>query len=133
MPERNANEEPRVGIFWWFRGKLIIDSTPLSQAEPYGNALTHATGHIEFWTEQQKRGALPEDIEYEEPPRGRVNYDKRDERFFLRADRCILEASDVVRQLISALKLPPKRTSIGPDAHYRCTKCLSRCGQEDVS
>jgi hypothetical protein len=51
-PEGKANDtvnnpatpEPRVGIFWLLDGKVIIDSTPLSMAEPYGTALTHPTG-----------------------------------------------------------------------------------------
>jgi hypothetical protein len=34
---------------------------------------------------------VPPEVEYEEPPRGRVGYDKREERYWLRADRCILK------------------------------------------
>ena len=36
MAQQNKppEEEARVGIFWLYNGQLIIDSTPLSQAEP---------------------------------------------------------------------------------------------------
>ena len=52
MAQQNKppEEEARVGIFWLYNDQLVIDSTPLSQAEPYGDVLTHATGHIDHWT-----------------------------------------------------------------------------------
>jgi hypothetical protein len=40
-PAQRRNEEPRVGIFWLIDGKPLIDSTPLGEAEPYGDHLTH--------------------------------------------------------------------------------------------
>ena len=120
-----AAPEPCVGIFWSFEGRLIIDSTPLSAAELYGETLTHPAGHIDHWTALQQRGAVPRDVEYEEPPRGRVVYSKRDERFLLWADRCIANRSDLVNEIMGALRLPLDRTSKGLDEHYRCAACLS--------
>jgi hypothetical protein len=32
--------EPHVGIFWLLDGTLLTDSTPLGEAEPYGDHLT---------------------------------------------------------------------------------------------
>jgi hypothetical protein len=32
---------PHVGIFWLLHGKLVIDSTPLNKAEPYGDHLIY--------------------------------------------------------------------------------------------
>jgi hypothetical protein len=123
--------ELRVGIFWLYEGKLIIDSTPLSEAEPYGDSLGHATGHIDYWSALQERGVVPPDVEYEEPPRGRVGYDKREEQFFIRADNCILLRPELVERIMGKLNLPPDKTSVGGDEHYRCAKCLSRSRQED--
>jgi hypothetical protein len=44
-----------VGIFWGMRNardiSLITDKTDLSNAEPYGEFLTHPKGHYEFWEE----------------------------------------------------------------------------------
>ena len=131
QPAQSILSEPCVGIFWLFEGKLIIDSTPLSQAESYGDALTHPTGHIDFWTAQQELSALPRDVEYEEMPRGRIGYDKREKRFLFRADKCILEHKDVVRQLMATLNLPPDRTSTGRDEHYQCAKCLNTSVNDD--
>ncbi len=121
-----AKAEPRVGIFWLFGGKLITDSTPLSQAEPYGEAKTHPRGHLKHWTELQKTGQVPQDVEYEDPPRGRVLYYPRGEEFVLYADRCILAKKKLVRQIMAALNLPGKRTTTSKDSHYCCARCLRR-------
>src|SRR6266508_940160 len=66
--------EPRVGIFWLRNGKLITDFTPVSEAIAIRLGLGHAAGHIEYWTALQERGVISIEVEYEEPPRGRVGY-----------------------------------------------------------
>jgi hypothetical protein len=35
-PRSASTTTPEVGIFWLINGKLLIDSTPLSESEPYG-------------------------------------------------------------------------------------------------
>ena len=127
-----VNPEPRVGIFWLFRDRLIIDATPLSNAEPYGTAMTHPTSHIDHWTRLQRTGAVPVEVEYERPPRGRIVFDGREERFHLLADKCILLRRDVVGRIMDAMRLPPGKTTEGRDGHYRCYECLyPATGDED--
>jgi hypothetical protein len=92
--DKQADAEARVGIFWLFNGKPIIDSTPLSKAEPYGDNLGHATGHIDHWAQLQQTGTVPIEVEYEEFPRGRVMYDPTSEEFTILVDRCILDRKD---------------------------------------
>jgi hypothetical protein len=116
--------EPRVGIFWFIDGKLILDSTPLSMAEPYGTALTHPTSHIDYWERLQRKGVVPVDCEYEEPARGRVVYDGREQKYSLMADRCILGRRDVVAEIMEAMHLP-EDTALSTDDHYRCYRCLA--------
>lgn len=118
------NQEPSVGIFWLFGDEVIIDATPLSKGEPYGSAMTHPTSHIDHWTRLQRRRVVPVDIEYEQPPRGRVVFDGRKQQFSLLADRCILERRDVVSELMKAMHLPADKTTEGRDEHYRCFGCL---------
>lgn len=119
--------EPRVGIFWLLGDRLILDASPLCEAEPYGDCLTHYRSHIDFWAEQQRFGAVPPDIEYEEPPRGRVVFNTRTQRLTLYADRCILKRKSVVVQIMKAMHLSTKQTDATTDesdAHYKCTRCL---------
>ncbi len=119
------SEESRVGIFWLVGGgRLIIDSAPISQAEPYANALAHPRSHVDVWQDLQKRNFVDADTEYEELPRGRVGYDVRAKRFFLFADRCILAKPTTVRKIMSAMNLPPGATDSATDSHYRCARCL---------
>ena len=119
-----AKPEPRVGIFWVFAGKLILDSTPVSQAEPWGEAKNHPRSHIQHWTELQRSGAISLDIEYDDPPRGRVVYFPREGQFVLYADRCILTRKSFLRRIMAETNLPPKRTKTTTDGHYQCLYCL---------
>jgi len=124
-----------VGIFWLLGDRLILDTSPLSEAEPYGDCLGHRTSHIDYWTAQQRFGTVSREIEYEDPPRGRVVFNKRTQRFDLYADRCILDRKAVIKRIMEAMHLPASQTSIGTDGHsghYKCLKCLeTSCARED--
>ena len=114
--------EPRVGIFWMVNGRSLVDSTSLSEAEAYGDHLTHPRGHAEVWETFQRAGTVPWDVEYEECPRGRAMYNTKTRRFTLLADKCILSDKTLVRQIMQALHLS-RNTELGADPHYRCFRC----------
>ncbi len=116
---------PKVGIVYFVRGKLLIDSMPLAQAGRYGDYVIHDRDHISFWADLVKSGKVP-DSEYEEFPRGRVSYDTKSGKFRFLADKCILSRKSVVSEILSRLHLPPKDTETGKDDHYRCHRCLGR-------
>jgi hypothetical protein len=118
--------EPRVGIVWLFNGRLIVDSSPIAEAEPYAEGLTHARSHLDHWASLQRNGEVPADVEYEEPPRGRVTYYPARNQFVLYADPCTLGKKAVLRQIMRAFSLPAERTTTSADLHYRCAKCLRR-------
>jgi hypothetical protein len=122
--------EPHVGIFWVVNGKSLIESTPLSEAEQYGDYLTHPRGHAEVWEAFQRAGAVPRDVEYEECPRGRAMYNTKTRRFTLLADKCILSDKILVRKLMSALRLP-RNTELGADRHYQCLGCYLRARRSE--
>jgi hypothetical protein len=122
--------EPRVGIFWLVDGKTLIDSTSLSEAAPYGDHLTHPRGHIDVWEQWRLSGLVSQEMEYEEPPRGRVIYHTKTRRFTFLADRCILRDKNVVRRIMLELKLP-RNTETDTDSHYRCLACGLTKANED--
>jgi hypothetical protein len=134
MQKRNKqpDAEARVGIFWLLNGKPLIDSTPLSKAEHYGDSLGHPTGHLDHWTLLQRTGAVPPEVEYEEFPRGRVMYHPASEEFTILADRCILDREELIAQIKDALHLP-KNTRLDTDPHYRCFRCLYGSDEDDDS
>lgn len=115
--------EPEVGIFWLVAGKLVIDRTPLSRAERDSDFVNHPRSHHSQWSQLQRDGTMPPDMEYEEPPRGRVVYGIRAKQFTLLADRCILERKSLVRRILQELHLPAT-TPLRTDPHYRCVDCL---------
>jgi len=121
-----------VGIFWLLGERLILDVSPLSRAEAGGDWLDHSMSHDDFWTEQQRLGTVPGDMEYEESPRGRVVYNRKTQRFALYADRCILREKSVVDQIMLAMHLPNSQTDVmtdGPEGHYRCFRCME-CSED---
>ena len=75
--QSKCGPKPRVGIFWLVDGTLLTDSTPLNKAELYGDHLTHPRSHIDVWDGWQKLGKVPGDMPYEEPPRGRVVFNRK--------------------------------------------------------
>ena len=117
--------EPRVGIFWLVDERLIIDTTALSEAGKYGDFAIHEGDHVTLWAEMERRGEVPRDTDYEEHPRGRVNYNTKTKRFTLFADRCILRKKNVVKELMRLMHLPSD-TALSTDEHYRCFRCLAR-------
>lgn len=119
---------PSVGIFWQIGNVLIIDRSSLTEAEPYGDCLTHSAGHYERWQSWQSLGishlrslGYPEQIvssEYDEWPRGRIVHEVPSNRFVLYADRRI-QQPETIAALTKAFHLQGHSVVVMSDAHYR--------------
>jgi len=122
-----------VGIVWGISVgteplRLVTDLTPLADAEPYGDFLTHPRGHADVWEGWQRLGpaglarrGLPTLImwhEYEHFPRGRVVFDTTTNRFTLYADRK-LQSADTLSGVLRAFGLDRTMCSVHSDPHYR--------------
>jgi hypothetical protein len=121
----SVRAEPHVGIFWLFRGNVLFDTTPISEAESFGDFRIHPGNHISIWEQFRLARMVPPEAEYEEYPRGRVAFDSKTKRFNLLADRCILRRRDILAKIKDQMHLP-RNTSEGADPHYRCQACLER-------
>jgi hypothetical protein len=124
------HQKPQVGIFWLVNGKLLIDSTTLNEAVPYGNRVTHPRSHIDVWQHFQRLGEVPPEYEYEEYPRGRVMHHPSSGEFVILADECILDHKDLIAEITKALHLPNK-TKLGTDPHYHCFTGLYGKDEDD--
>src|ERR1700683_612174 len=102
LSKQMTQGQSMVGIFWLIGDRLGLDTSPLSEAEPYGDCLGHRTSHIDYWTAQQRLGIVSREIEYEESPRGRVVFNTKTKKFALYADRCILNRKAVVKRIMQA-------------------------------
>jgi hypothetical protein len=117
------SEQPLVGIFWLVGGRLILDTSPLREAEPYGDCLGHRASHHQCWAKLQVAGVIGPDLEYDDFPRGRVTANAKTNKFFLLLDRCIRNDKGKVAKIMMSMHLP-KDTIIDTDLHYRCPTCL---------
>ncbi|MGI4940663.1 MAG: hypothetical protein ACRYHQ_08900 [Janthinobacterium lividum] len=131
--DQAAPDEATVGIVWGVRDAggpllLVTDRTSLTDAERYGDFLTHPRGHHDVWERWRRLGpagltrhGLPAAIawhEYEHFPRGRVVFDTTTDRFTLYADRR-LQALDTLPRVLRAFGLDPARCTVRSDPHYR--------------
>lgn len=116
-------KSPQVGIFWYTKHKLLLDSIPLANADSCGGYKNYPQGHIDRWKLWQEMGTVSNDVEYEVWPRGRVIFDIKADKFMLLADTCILRRPKIIKEIITALELP-NNTKLITDLHYRCYKCL---------
>jgi hypothetical protein len=122
-----------VGIFWGIPGSdsrwtILTDATPLSEAEPYGDFLTHPRGHYDVWSSWQTLSAaalakqdIPQAVayhEYEDFPRGRIVFQIKSGQFIVYADRR-LQRSDVVTDIATLFAIAPGTFVVRSDAHYR--------------
>ncbi|MFC7472717.1 hypothetical protein ACFQS7_00015 [Dankookia sp. GCM10030260] len=93
---------PQVGIFWFVVAgvtHMLSRGCPLDAAEAYGDCLTFPDGHAEVWEAWRKR-ALPLPVpalgpviaatEYEVWPRGRIVYERTQQRFVIYSDAQLL-------------------------------------------
>lgn len=123
-----THTRPSVGIFWRVEDVLVIDRSTLDNAEPYGDCITHASGHYERWEEwsvlsraQRASAGFPDRIaysEYDQWPRGRIVYEKPKRRFVLYADRRLQQPA-IIEALRSAFGLEDAEVIVKSDAHYR--------------
>jgi hypothetical protein len=117
------HRDEMVGIFWLVEDKLILDVSPITEGEPYGECLGHRRSHIDHWEVLRRNGQVDLDSEYDEFPRGRVVYNVKQKKFYLLLDRCIRRNALIVRSITEAMHLPDG-TIIDADHQYRCPKCL---------
>lgn len=126
MTDYKPNEQiecQMVGIVWLVEDKLILDVSPISEADPYGECLGHPRSHINHWEVLRCNGQVDPDSEYDEFPRGRVIYNVKQKKFHLLLDSCIQRNALIVSSITEAMHLP-EDTIIDSDHHYRCPKSL---------
>jgi hypothetical protein len=121
---------PEVGIFWILGKRILIDGTPITEAEGYGDFKIHTTDHYSLWEKYQRVDVVPPDLEYDEVPRGRVVYDTKTRQYTLLADPCILKSKPLVNQIKAKMNLPENSTKVETDEHYRCSKCLRKAASD---
>ena len=113
---------PKVGIFWFYEGKIIFShAVPLEVGEHYGDAITGVKDHADYWEElrcEGKLNALDESLrdEYFSIPRGRVVYRSDTNSFFVYHGNNVKKKD--LRKVASFFNLPKEKTIFEQDLHY---------------
>lgn len=120
---------PLIGIFWMISTsdgvRLLAVSCPLDKAEPYGDCLTFGPGHHEIWQgwrQARELDAVARAVvrahEYEDWPRGRIVFNRAQDRFILYCDRKLMRTK-TIEEIQQRFHLPADRTAVEADFHYQ--------------
>src|ERR1035441_3440856 len=75
--------ESEVGVFFVHSGEVLMQGTPFSVDGLHGLFRSKKHDHDFFWKSLQRLGIVPRNIEYLEVPRGRVEYDINEKKFYV--------------------------------------------------
>ena len=126
--KRESRTLPQVGIFFWFEDKLWTESACVEKAGGHVDFKDHDGDHVTYWDRLISEGLVPEHVEYQDVPRGRVVFNTSTDRFHLMLDRCILRRKKIAAAIKKQMGLPAKATDTSTDLHYRCAECLVERG-----
>lgn len=107
-----------VGIFWFFKGEILPSSVPYTLGEEYGDFINGKADHCTHWNVIRRSVPGAAQYEYDQVPRGRVVYSKKDARFFVYGSDDFVKDERRKAVVLSAFKLPPNRTTFKADEHY---------------
>jgi hypothetical protein len=97
---------------------IVAILRPFSEVLPIGGFRTLEEGHVDLWTRIRREAGSEVYGEYEDYPRGRVNWREDDQRFLLLMDPTLLRPSWVAR-VMACFSLPAESTLVMTDPHYR--------------
>ena len=63
-------ETGQIGIFWWWKGKLLAATNPVEDGELACGKVDSKLAHVKTWPVLQKRHRGLRLLDYEEVPRG---------------------------------------------------------------
>lgn len=121
------HDAPSIGFFWVLPTEmqerefaLASYIEPMADVPAVGGYRTTDCGHVDLWSAVCQ--VLPHlaGYEYEDFPRGRVNWRESDDRFLLLMDSRLFKPA-VERSLLARYTLPADKTLIMPDSHYVST------------
>lgn len=109
--------QSKIGIFWFFKGKLLKSETALDDGTEYADVVNGQFNHINYWPMLQRRNPELRLLEYQEVPRGRVLFFKKPKKFRVLMDK-VLHTPRNKQLLLKAFNLPKVKTVFGTDPHY---------------
>ena len=112
-----AREAGSVGIFWWWQGQVLSSSVPLAEGEAFGKVLNSPFNHMETWPAFQRQEPGLRNLDYENVPRGRVQFLKTRKQFNVLMDKTLFHPR-IRTAILKTFRLPRGRTTFQTDPHY---------------
>ena len=107
----------KVGIFWYYRSRIIGASHALGEAFDGGDFIDSPLTHNHYWAAIQRQRPELRFSEYIEIPRGRVLYDKWEQHPLVYMDKVLFKLA-IKRKICVFFDLPEDGTEFERDAHY---------------
>lgn len=111
----------KVGLFWYYRSTVIGATNELSEAFDGGDFIDSPLTHNRYWEVIQQQRPELRFSEYIEVRRGRVLYDKGEERPLVYMDKVLFKPA-IQRKVCAFFDRPEEVTDFEHDAHYTTDK-----------
>ena len=105
----------QIGPFFYIDNKLIYNGCTLDKARSQADKLDNSYGHDKLYDDYYKDG------DYIDYPRGRVVWDKTNNKAIIYIDPCI-NNNEVIGKVLETFDL--KDYVIAFDDHYHCKNCV---------
>lgn len=109
----------KVGIFWYFKNKIIGIAQNFNQSDQDSLGLIDSSfTHVEYW--ETLRDAIPElrNIEYEKIPRGRIIYNVKTSKYYAYMDAKLLK-TNIAKKVADFFELNFECVIWQKDPHYK--------------
>ena len=118
------SRSPNVGPFYVIDGVVYSDADDIRDVDvsPAGFRDSN-NGHYDYWRSLQRYYPEYRNVDYDYYPRGRVVYSTKDDKYYLYADKCILNSQKLIDAIEEELNLPYDKVVVGEDEHYQCHEC----------
>jgi hypothetical protein len=99
------------------QGHLIMAAVPVADGIDDGLFVNGPYDHDPYWATVQRTHVQLWDVEYFHVPRGRVLFNKVEDRFYVYLDK-VLGTATIKHMLVERFHLPRKHTIFRTDVHY---------------
>lgn len=117
-PIRKGPAPPKIGIFWHYRGALLVYSRAVSEVAESAGFIDVDMSHYAYWRTFQIADPELEILEYEEVPRGRVLYDAGKKLYKVYSSTRLIENQTIRELVLKTFCLPASGTVFESDLHY---------------
>jgi hypothetical protein len=105
-----------VEMFWVEQGQLLMAAVPVADGIDDGQFVNGHYDHDPYWATVQRTHMHLWDVEYFHVPRGRVLFNKAEDRFNVYLDK-VLCTNPIKRMILAHFHLPRKHTIFRTDLH----------------